>query len=159
MLLSMKRIDVSLDEVSVSELTNIVRRGKRVAREVTRARILLLANAKKHNDEIADVLGVDRDTVLRVKKRYLEGGVGKAIHDDPRSGQPKKYNDSARAEVIALACSSPPAGRKRWSIRLMVDEVRKRKGFEGMNRETVRLILKKRHETLEEKDVVHPEDR
>ena len=130
-----------------------------MAREVTRARILILADSGKRNDEIANTLGVDRDTVLRVKKRYLEGGVDKAIHDDPRSGQPKKYSDSVVAEVIALACSNPPEGRKRWSVRLLVEELRKIPSMKGINRETVRIILKKRTEAMEEKDVVHPEDR
>ena len=155
----MRRIEIDLDDGSVSELNSIVRKGKRTVREVTRARILLLANARKHNDEIAEVLNVDRDTITRVKNRYLEGGLDKAIHDDPRPGQPRKYDDRKRAEVIALACSSPPKGRKRWTIRLLAEELKKKEGLEGINREVVRIILKKRHETLEEKDVVHPDHR
>ena len=121
----MRRIGIELDKSSRSELVNFVRKGERIAREVTRARILILANNGKHNDEIADILGVDRDTVLRVKKRYLEGGIGKAIHDDSRPGQPRKYSDSVVAEVIALACSTPPDGRKRWSVRLLAEELGK----------------------------------
>ena len=109
----MRRIEIDLDDGSVSELNSIVRKGKRTVREVMRARILLLANAHKHNDEIAEILNVDRDTVTRVKNRYLERGLDKAIHDDPRPGQPRKYDDRKRAEVIALACSSAPKGRKR----------------------------------------------
>lgn len=139
----MRRIGIELDKSSRSELVNFVRKGERIAREVTRARILILANSGKHNDEIADTLGIDRDTVLRVKKRYLEGGVDKAIHDDPRPGQPRKYSDSVIAEVIALACSSPPEGRKRWSVRLLAEELGKRESMKGINRETVRIILKK----------------
>ena len=139
----MRRIGIELDKSSRSELVNFVRKGERIAREVTRARILILANNGKHNDEIADILGVDCDTVLRVKKRYIEGGVDKAIHDDPRPGQPRKYSDSVIAEVIALACSSPPEGRKRWSVRLLAEELGKRESMKGINRETVRIILKK----------------
>ena len=96
----------------------------------------------KRNDEIAETLCVNRNTVLGVKKRYLKCGLAGALHDGERSGQPKKYREKESAEIIALACSSPPHGRKRWSIRLIVEEMKKKKGFEGINRESVRLILK-----------------
>lgn len=141
-LLSMKKTGVDLDEKSIQELKNIVKSGKRAVREVTRARILLLSKSGKGNDEIAEILCVNRNTVLGVKKRFLEGGLKRAIHDAERSGQPKKYGDKETAEIIAIACSSPSGGRKRWTVRLISDEMKKR-GFEGTNRESVRLILKK----------------
>ena len=139
----MRRTKIELDRNSVLELENIVKKGKRTVREVNRARILLLSNSGKRNDEIAETLCVNRNTVLGVKNRYLKGGLTTAIHDGERSGQPKKYREKETAEIIALACSSPPHGRKRWSIRLIVEEMKKKKGFEGINRESVRLILKK----------------
>jgi transposase len=139
----MRRTQIVLDSKSVLELENIVKRGKRAVREVNRARILLLSNSGKRNDEIAETLCVNRNTVLGVKKRYLNGGLESALHDADRSGQPKKYGDKETAEIIALACSSPPGGRRRWSVRLITEEMKKRKGFEGINRESVRLILKK----------------
>ncbi len=139
----MRRTKIELDRNSVLELENIVKKGKRAVREVNRARILLLSNSGKRNDEIAETLCVNRNTVLGVKKRYLKCGLAGALHDGERSGQPKKYREKESAEIIALACSSPPHGRKRWSIRLIVEEMKKKKGFEGINRESVRLILKK----------------
>ncbi|MCL5802423.1 MAG: helix-turn-helix domain-containing protein [Candidatus Thermoplasmatota archaeon] len=138
----MRRTKIELDRNSVLELENIVKKGKRAVREVNRARILLLSNSGKRNDEIAETLCVNRNTVLGVKKRYLKCGLAGALHDGERSGQPKKYREKESAEIIALACSSPPHGRKRWSIRLIVEEMKKKKGFEGINRESVRLILK-----------------
>lgn len=153
----MKRIDLEMDERTVLVLKSIVRKGKRTVREVMRANLLLLSYEGKGNDEIAETLHINRDTVLRVKKRFMERGVERAIHDSPRPGQPKKYRSEDGAEVIALACSSPPEGRKRWSIRLLVEELKKRPGMEGINREVVRMILKKRSETVEKKDVVHPD--
>ena len=139
----MKRISVEIDENTLSELNSIVRKGMRTVRVVTHARILLLSHSGRRSDEIAEMLGVDPDTVLRVKKRFLAGGIEKALHDDPKPGQPKKYGDKETAEIIALACSSPPEGRRRWSIRLLVEELKKRPSFEGINREVVRMILKK----------------
>lgn len=139
----MKRIEIKLDEKSIMVLKKIVKNGKRAVREVRRANILLLSNSGKGNDEIAEILNVNRDTVLKVKKRYIMNGLERSIHDAERPGQPKKYAEKEIAEIISLACSSPPEGRKRWSIRLIVEEMKKRKGFEGLNRESVRLILKK----------------
>ena len=155
----MKRIEIKIEPQVESELRSIVKRGKRAVREVTRAQLLLLAHAGKRNDEIADILHINRDTVLGVKNRFIEGGLNRAIYDAPRPGQPSKYDERARAEVIALACSSPPEGRKRWTVRLIAEELRKRPGMTGMNREIVRVILKKRHKTMEEKNVVHPDNR
>jgi transposase len=98
--------------------------------------------------EIKDVLGISRATVSNVKKRYRKGGLGPALKEKPRPGQPKKYTVKEEAEIIATACTSPPKGRKRWTIRLLVDELKKKKGFETINRESVRLILKKRKLSL-----------
>ena len=139
----MRRIEIEIDPGTVSELRNTIRRGKRAVREVRRAEILLHAHEGRSNDEIAEILSIDRDTVYRVKKRFKEGGLQRAVHDAPRPGQPVKYSDVMKAEIIALACSSPPDGRKRWSIRLMVDELKKRPSMKGINREVVRIILKK----------------
>jgi putative transposase len=63
--------------------------------------------------------------------------------DKPRSGQPVKYSQKHVAEIIALACARPPEGRKRWSLALLCEELRKKEGFETINKETIRLILKK----------------
>ena len=138
----MKRTEIKLDENSISYLRRIVKNGKRAVREVTRANILLLSSSGKRNDEIASILNVNRDTVLRVKKRYIQYGVERSIHDSERPGQPKKYGEKETAEIIALACSSPPEGKKRWSIRLMVEALKKKEGLESINREVVRVILK-----------------
>ena len=136
-------------------MKSIVRKGKKTVREVTRAQLLLLAHDGKENDEIAEILHINRDTVLRVKKRFIEWGLSRAIHDAPRPGQPSKYSEKARVEVIALACSSPPEGRKRWTVRLIAEKLSKKPGFEGINREVVRVILKKQHKAMEEKAVMH----
>lgn len=65
------------------------------------------------------------------------------MKDKPRSGQPPKYQEKEQAEIIALACSSPPEGRKRWTIRLLVEESKEIEGLETINYESMRIILKK----------------
>ena len=132
-------LNINLKNSEVKFLTNFIKKGLKSARSLTRARILLLANQGKGDTEIAKTLGVGRSTALRIRKRYLEEGLQSALIDKPRSGQPKKYNERHAAEIIALH----PEGSKRWSLSLLCEELRKREGFETINKETIRLILKK----------------
>jgi len=135
--------NINLKSNEVKFLTKFIRKGKKNARSLTRARILLLANKGKGDTEIANILGVGRSTALRIRKRYLEEGLQSALVDKPRPGQPEKYNERQAAEIVALACTEPPEGRKKWSLALLCEELRKKEGFETINRETIRLILKK----------------
>ena len=136
-------LNINLKDSEVIFLRNFLKKGQKNARSLTRARILLLANQGKGDTEIAKTLGVGRSTSLRIRKRYLEEGLQSALVDKPRSGQPDKYTGRHVAEIIALACTKPPEGRKRWSLSLLCEELRKREGFETINKETIRLILKK----------------
>lgn len=139
----MKSLEVRLEEEEVQFLNEFVKNGFKRVKEVYRGNVLLLANKGKKNAEIAEMLSIHRKTVWRIKKRYLEEGLDSALKDKPRSGQPRKYDEKKQAEIIALACSDPPEGMKRWSIRLLVEELQVREGFETINFESVRLILKK----------------
>jgi transposase len=71
-----------------------------------------------------------------------------ALEEKPRSGQPKKYNERDEAEIIALTCTKAPDGRNRWTVRLLTEELRKKYGLKSINRESVRLILKKTGQNL-----------
>lgn len=152
----MRRLDIVLNDRDTSRLKKIIRSGMVMVRAVMRANVLLLSVSGKGNDDIAQILNINRDTVLRIKKRYMQGGIDMAVYDGKRPGQPRKYTEKQMAEITALACTKPPGGRKRWSVRLLTDELKRRKGFRNINRETVRLILKKRNKAVEEKNVVHP---
>ncbi len=144
----MKRITINLKQDETESLRRIVKKGSRSVREVRRANILLLANKGKKSKEIAEVLEVNKGTVTNVKRRYLEEGLQRALTDKPRPGQPKKYTEKEEAEIIAMACTDAPRGRKRWSIRLLTYELKNKKDFATINRESVRLILKKRKLSL-----------
>ena len=65
------------------------------------------------------------------------------LEEKERSGQPKKYKNTHEAEIISLACTDPPVGRKRWTLDLLVEKLKKKRNFKSINRESVRLILKK----------------
>ena len=106
-------LKITLEDHEVNFLLDFTRKGHKSARELTRAHILLLSNQQKRVTEVAKILGVSRTTTLNVRKRYIEGGLPNALSDKPRYGQSIKYNEKHVAEVIALACSSSPDGRKR----------------------------------------------
>jgi transposase len=141
-------IGIRIEEDEAKFLREFVKKGRKSAREITRARILLLANQQKGDTKIAEILGVGRNTVWRTMKRYHEEGLQSALAEKPRSGQPKKYTERHEAEIIAQACTKSPDGRKRRSLTLITEELRKKKGFETINRETIRLILKKAKQNL-----------
>jgi transposase len=141
-------VGVKIEEDEAKFLREFVKKGRKSAREITRARILLLANQQKEDTEIAEILGVGRNTVWRTLKRYREEGLQSALKERPRSGQPKKYSKRHEVEILAQACTKPPEGRKRWSLTLLTEELRKKEGFETINRESIRLILKKAKQNL-----------
>lgn len=134
---------IKLTKKDIEYLSDFVKKGRKSARELTRARILLLVHDGKTEMEIKDTLHIVRATVSNTKKRYREEGLQSALFEKPRSGQPRKYTDTQEAEVIAMACTNPPKGRKRWSIQLLTDRMKRRNDFSTINRETIRLILKK----------------
>ena len=113
------------------------------AREVNRAHILAALDQGISDEQISQVLGVERTVIWRTRSAYQEKGLDYALHDVSRPGAPRKYAAPAQAEVSALACSAPPNGAKRWTVQLLVAALRERPGLAQVNRETVRQMLKK----------------
>ena len=103
--------------------------GKTPARIAKRARVLLLLNRQFSVDEVAERVGCGTATVKRVRRNYLNEGWERAINDAPRPGRPKKLGGKEERELIALACTDPPAGESRWTIRLLVKHCGKDVGF------------------------------
>lgn len=134
---------IKLKKKEIDYLNAFVTKGSKKARALTRARILLLANKGKKDVEIQEMLSVGRSTVWRVKNNYLSKGVEYALTERNRPGQPVKYDKKKKAEIIAYACTTPPEGRKRWTVRLLAEEMNKQDEFKTINRETIRLTLKK----------------
>lgn len=136
-------VKINLKKREINFLNAFIKQGKKNARSLTRARILLLAHKKERDVNIQTLLNVGRSTVWRVKNNYLDKGLDYALTERERTGQPLKYKTKHRAEIIAYACTTPPKGRKRWSVRLLAEELKKKKDFTTINRESIRLILKK----------------
>ena len=129
-------------------LVNLTKSGNRNSHEFERAYILLALDKGKKHDEIEDFYNVSRITIWRVKRNYMNKGVFRAIQDEPRSGQPIKYDDKVKADIIALACSKAPEGRSRWTLRLLEKTLKMEYSIETINRETIRLLLKKTNVSL-----------
>ena len=147
-IIDMKREEVKLSRSEVGFLRAFKSSDKRSQREYDRANILLLLHKGKKDAEIVDFLEVERTTIWRTRMRYLQEGLEKSLREKERSGQPKKYGTRQEAEIIALACSDPPQGRARWSLELLTEKLSQQKGLRSINRETIRLMLKKTNVSL-----------
>ena len=139
---------IKLTEGEVRYLKEFTKKGQKSARALIRAHVLLLTHKGEKETEITEILNISRATVSNIKKRYREEGLQSALAEKTRSGQPKKYTERHKAEIIAQACTKPPDGSKRWSLTLLTEEMRNKEGFETINRESIRLILKKAKRNL-----------
>jgi transposase len=144
----MKRAEIKLTNPELKFLDEFKHSGRKSEREYDRANVLLLLSKGKKDAEIEDFLGVNRITIWRIRKSYLENGLEKALKEKPRSGQPKKYKARQEAEIVAMACSDPPEGRTRWTLELLTEQLSNLEGLEMINRESIRLILKKKNVNL-----------
>lgn len=142
------RTTINLFTKDKNYLKAFVKTGKRSSKEIEHAYILLALEKKKSIAEIMDFYEVSRTTVWLLKNKYIKNGLEAALKDAPRSGQPLKYNEKEEAEIVALACTEAPLGRTRWTLRLMEQELKKINGLGTINRETIRLTLKKRNVSL-----------
>ncbi len=126
-----------------SALHDLIKKGKPSARKVARAHILLLADEGATDKAIAAALHVGQATVARIRQRFVEGNLARALNEDPRPGRRPKLNDQQEAFLIATACSIPPAGRPKWTAQLLADRMVELQHVDPLSDETVRRTLKK----------------
>jgi transposase len=110
---------------------------------LTRARILLLANEGRSDDEIVESLKVSRTTVNRIRKRYCMGGLEFALREKNRSGAPPKIGGRAEVQLTLLACSEPPEGRSKWTLRLLADKLVELEAVDSISHMSMHRLLKK----------------
>ena len=138
-----KKYIVELTPDERDHLKDFVRRGKQSARRITRARILLHADAGRTDEQIWTALQIGKSTVERTRQRFVEEGLEAALSERPRPGQPRKLNGKQEALLVALACSDPPQGRQKWTMQLLADRLVELKVVDSIADETVRRVLKK----------------
>lgn len=141
-----KRIEVKLTPEEHESLSIYVAHGQKSAREINRARILLLANDGRKDQDIEKVLGVSRVTIYNMRKKYHNKGdqhILDVLHEEPRGGRPLKFDSTVEAKVTMIACSTPPQGAARWTLHLIADKLVKLDIVDTISHESVRSILKK----------------
>ena len=134
---------VDLTEEERTELLEFIKSGKKSARKLNRARILLLADDGKTDAEISEALHTGTATVARIRKRFVEGNLERALNEDPRSGGQSKLDEKALSILETLAHSRPPEGRKRWTVQLLTDRLVELRVVDSISHETVRKEVKK----------------
>jgi transposase len=139
----MRQTTFHLTDSDRPAITAFRSKGIHPVRSVNRAHILSALDQGIREKEIMRVLGMGRTALWRTRAAYLEQGLVYALKDAPRPGQPLKYPAKPAAEVCALACTPPPAGAKRWTLKLLTQAAQSRPGLQGASRETIRRILKK----------------
>lgn len=144
-----KKYKITLSPEERQSLEQMVRSGKTPARTLTRARVLLKADCAEAragwtDEQIVEALDVGRATVERIRQRFVEESFETALYSRrPGRRYPHKLDGEAEAHLIALACAKPPAGRARWTVRLLTGRLVELGVVESVSRETVRRVLKK----------------
>ncbi|MBS0391222.1 MAG: helix-turn-helix domain-containing protein [Proteobacteria bacterium] len=139
----MRQTELHLSQEDRAVIDTIRTKGRHQSREVTRAHVLASLDRGIPEAQIMAVLGIGRTAVWRTRAAYLQGGVDLALFDVARSGRPVQYDTDAEARVTALACTSPPAGKQRWTLMELERAARQKQGLGNVSRETVRRMLRK----------------
>jgi len=138
-----KKYLVNLEPEEREQVLDMTRKGAISARKLKRALILLKADEGWKDEAIIQALNTNRSTVERTRKRFVEGGLDRALNEDPRPGQRVKLDSRAEAHLIALTCSAAPGGRDHWPLRLLADKLVELGVVESISPETVRQAMKK----------------
>ncbi len=135
------RYRVELRQDERDELTAMLGGGRHAARKLKRAQILLATDVGCRDEEIARSVRVSLSTVGRIKRRFVEGNLERALSEQPRPGAERKLTGKQEALLVATACAKPPAGRKRWTLTLLADEMVKLTDHDSRSGKTVRRRL------------------
>ena len=132
---------VTLSASERAQLATLVLGGKGAVRRLKRAQILLAADTGSTDDEIAKNVAVGTSTVYRTKQRFVEEGLERALSELPRPGAERKLGVVDESLLVAVACSSPPEGRSRWTLQLLADEMVRLTMHDSVSDETIRRRL------------------
>jgi transposase len=144
-----KKYRVTLNAAERDELAALISKGKAAARKLAHARVLLPvdeseAGAMSTDEQVAQALNLSRRTVERVRERFVEQGLSAALLPQASTRRYERAFDGAQeARLIALACSAPPEGTSRWTLRLLAEQAVELKIVDTVSHETVRQALKK----------------
>jgi transposase len=145
-----KRYVVRLERSERERLQRLVSVGKGAARKLTHARVLLQADQSTEgpgwtDERIAEGLGVTIRTIEQIRQRFVEEGPESALERKKRCRPAVEplLDGAKEARLIAVSCSKPPEGRRRWTLRLLADRLVELNIVDSISYETVRRTLKK----------------
>ena len=145
-----KKYPVILSDTERDDLKRLIATGTAPARKLTHARILLKADESAQgagwvDEKVADAVEVSQPTVSRVRKQYFEEGLEAALNRrPPKREYHRKLDGEQEARLVALACSEPPEGHARWSLRMLADRLVELEIVEDISHQTVRRTFKKK---------------
>ncbi len=145
-----QHLELNADERA--ELEQLIHTGNAPARKQTRARILLLSDCsqgqKRTDREVAQAVMCSVGTVGNIRQRYLAGGLPQALNDKGWPGAKPKLTGEIEAKLTVLACSEPPQGHARWTLRLLADQMVELGYIDTVSHVTIREWLKKTNLSL-----------
>jgi transposase len=150
---------IELSDDEQEHLFALIHKGTHSARVITRARILSKLAKGHSNQEICLALEVTLPTVLKIRKRFAEGGLQAALGELPRPGFKPKLDAKQAAMITAIACSEAPDGHDHWTLRLLGSKIVELGFAQSYSHEGVRQLLKKRTQALAKAGVVHRKSR
>ncbi len=140
-------VTVMLTDNQRAHLNHLTRSGTIKARVLTKARILLLTDrsqgCQRTDAEIASALTISRPTIVRTRARFVADGLDAALYDKHRPGGTPKLAGTEQATLTLLACSTPPDGRSRWTLRLLAKQMVELGHVESVSHVTIGEHLKK----------------
>ena len=154
-----QHLSVSLNDNQRQHLDHLIKKGNAAARVQTRARILLLADRsqgqKRTQRQVAEAVLCCTPTVGQVCRRFAQEGLEAALSEKPRPGQAPKITGEIEAQLVALACSEPPADQTRWTLKLLAQKLVDLELVDSISEVAVYKRLKKRTQTLAGQVLVH----
>ncbi|MGB8481303.1 MAG: helix-turn-helix domain-containing protein [Acidobacteriaceae bacterium] len=136
-----KRLEIELTTKDRQQAEQLLGGGLQAVRTVIRALALLQMDQGQSTPAVAANLMLSAKAVWQIGKRYQQGGMERALFDAARPGKTAALDQQQQQRIIAVVCSTPPEGRARWTVRLLTEEVVKRKLVPNVGRETIRVLL------------------
>jgi transposase len=161
--ISVKKYVVRLSEDERKQLNEMIRKGKSSAQRLMKARILLKADVSDAGEgwsdsRIIEALETSATTVYRTRQQLVEEGFEAVLSRKQRArpSVPRIFDGEKEARLIALACSKPPKGRARWTLRLQEHQVVELDIVDRASDSTIWRVLKKHHQASPQETVGHP---
>jgi putative transposase len=139
----MEKHSVTLTQKERRKLVAIVTKGRNKASYIQRAHILLKSADGQTDAEISRWLYISESTVRRTRLRFREAGIEAALADEAAAEHEPLLSEQQEGRLVALACSTPPEGRERWTLELLTQRLMAEGVVESISVESVRLLLQK----------------